>query len=66
MNILSLNMVDEIVHGRITVQDARATYAAEREKFEAGERTPLATKLHFRVGHGDTRDQDRHVPPKGR
>lgn len=66
VNILSMNMVDDIVHGRKNVEQAREAYTVEWLRWEADELLPGATSFLFEIPHGDTSDQDHHMSPRGR
>ena len=57
LNFLALNLADQIVTGKMSVEEARKTYGENAMKFLAGEVTPLTAGLQFMPG-GDTADAD--------
>jgi len=64
MNFLALNLANDIVTGRRTVEEARRFYAETAAAFMNGERPPYTQQLQFAVPQGGTADRDR--PASGR
>jgi len=57
-NILALNLMHEIVNGRLTAEQAREKYSEETAAFVMNRPAPYAEKLQFEVSQGNTRDTD--------
>ncbi|MDP8904084.1 MAG: hypothetical protein M3N29_01995 [Chloroflexota bacterium] len=57
-NILTLNLMHEIVTGRTTVEEARSTYAENLSAYTLGRRTHYAERFQFDVPDGGTEDPD--------
>lgn len=62
-NILTLNLVHEIINGDKTVDEARQFYAETASAFVMGRDAPYAEKLLFDVPQGDTTDPDERIDP---
>lgn len=60
-NFLALNLADDIVKGKTTVEGARAKYGKQIMAMKAGKSAPYTEKLLF-AAPGDTRDPDRPLP----
>ncbi len=60
-NILTLNLVHEIVQGEKTVEEARKLYAETAAAFTMGRPAPYAEKLLFELPTEDTTDPDTRV-----
>jgi hypothetical protein len=60
-NYLALNLMNDIVTGAKTVEEARQYYAKEFLDARRGKPTPYMEKLHFRPGNGASADPDRRV-----
>ncbi len=58
-NILSLNMMHEIVTGRLTAQQAKKRQAEVESDFMLGRPAPLTERLQFPLPRKDTSDPDR-------
>ncbi len=59
-NILALNLMHEIVTGKLTAEQAREKYSEQTAAFVMNRPAPYAEKLQFEVPKGDTMDTD-HV-----
>jgi hypothetical protein len=59
-NFLALNLANDIVMERISVEEARQKYAETIEKMKAGEKPPYLSALQFRAQSG-TADPDMAV-----
>ncbi len=57
-NIITLNLMHEIVTGQVTVEQARQKYVDETAAFAMGRSAPYAERLLFEVPRGDTADPD--------
>jgi hypothetical protein len=62
-NFLALNLANEIVTGRLTVEAARRRYAEEIMAMKAGHPTPYTQRLLFTPTPGGSRDPDAPVAP---
>ncbi len=60
-NFLALNLMDDVVQGRRSVEDAREYYAKEFLGFRKGEPTPYMDGLRFAPGGGDSGDPDERI-----
>jgi hypothetical protein len=58
-NVLGLNMVHEIVTGKRTVEEARATSSQHTVAYNMGRSAPYAERLQFNVPAGGTEDLDK-------
>lgn len=58
-NILALNLADDIVTNRKTVQQARDTYARSILEMKQGDPPAIASRLMFDLKQGDTTSPDR-------
>ena len=58
MNILTLNLMHELVTGKTSVEDARKTYADNAAGFTLGRSAPYAERFQFEVPQGGTEDPD--------
>lgn len=58
MNILSLNLMHDIVQGRLTVEEARSLYADEAAAYMLGRPAPYTERLRFEAPDGGTADTD--------
>ncbi|MGQ0816322.1 MAG: hypothetical protein ACT4O1_17985 [Gemmatimonadota bacterium] len=63
MNFLALNLANDIVTGRRSVEAARQFYAETVAAFMRGERPPYTQGLQFQVPRGGTADRDRPLLP---
>ncbi|MGQ0714781.1 MAG: hypothetical protein ACT4PJ_13780 [Gemmatimonadaceae bacterium] len=59
MNFLALNLANDIVNGRRTVQQARDEYARQAMAFMNKQPAPYTERLQFAVPRGGTGDPDR-------
>ena len=57
-NILTLNLMHDLVTGKTTVEDARKTYAETLSAYTLGRSAPYAERLQFDVPSGGTEDPD--------
>lgn len=57
-NILALNMMHEIVQGRLTAEQARAKYSEQTAAYVLSRPAPYAEVLQFPLPTGDTTDTD--------
>ncbi len=64
MNFLALNLANDIVTGKRSVENARSFYAKTAMAFKAGKKDPYTEKLQFSVPKGGTADPDRPMPMK--
>lgn len=60
-NIITLNMMHEIVTGRKTVEDARKTFAESAAAYSMGREAPYAERLQFEVSQEETGDPDEAI-----
>ena len=60
-NTLTLNLMHDIVTGRATVDEARATFGETMVAYTLGRPAPYAEGLRFAVPDGGTEDQDERV-----
>lgn len=60
-NFLALNLADEIVRGKRSVEDARKTYGEQIMAMKAGQRAPYTERLMFGM-MTNTNDPDRPGP----
>jgi hypothetical protein len=58
MNILTLNLLNDIVTGRMTVDEARKRYAEEASAHMMNRPAPYTEKLVFQIPQGSTADLD--------
>ncbi len=58
MNILTLNLMHDLVIGSRTVEEARDMYAETAAAFTMGRPAPYAQRLEFAPPAGDTTDPD--------
>jgi hypothetical protein len=63
MNFLALNLTNDIVTGRRTVQQAREEYARQAMAFMNKQPAPYTEGLKFTVPSGGTRDPDAPLTP---
>jgi hypothetical protein len=61
MNYLALNLANDIVTGKRSVEDARAFYAKTAKAFKSGEKHPYTQRLQFKVERTGTADPDKPV-----
>lgn len=59
MNFLALNLANDVVNGKKTVQQARAYYTRAVKDFMKGKIDPYVQKLQFNVPKGGTGDPDK-------
>jgi hypothetical protein len=59
MNFLALNLANDIVTEKLSVDEARKTYAETAGAAMQGEMRPYTQKLQFKVPEGDTGDPDK-------
>lgn len=64
MNFLALNLSDDVVKGKRTVEDARAFYAKTAMAFKEGRRDPYTQGLRFSPTKAGAADPDREMPMK--
>lgn len=57
-NIITLNLMHEIILGKRTVDDARKIYADNMVAYTMGRAAPYADQLLFSPAHSDTHDPD--------
>ncbi|ALJ01485.1 hypothetical protein DC20_15035 [Rufibacter tibetensis] len=57
-NILALNLMHEIVTGRLTAEQAREKYSEQTAAFVMNNPAPFAEKLQFELPKGNTMDTD--------
>ncbi len=57
-NILALNLMHEIVSGRLTAEQAREKYSEQTAAFVMNRPAPYAEQLQFEVPKGNTMDTD--------
>ena len=57
-NILTLNLMHDIVTGKTSVEEARKTYAENAAGFTLGRPAPYAERLQFELPQGGTEDPD--------
>ena len=58
MNILTLNLMHDLVAGTTTVEEARQTYAENAAGFTLGRTAPYAERFQFDIPQGGTEDPD--------
>ncbi|RUL87960.1 hypothetical protein [Tautonia sociabilis] len=63
MNILALNLANDIVQGKRSVEDARDFYAKTAKDFMQGKTSPYVEKLRFSA-EGKTGDPDKAIAEK--
>lgn len=63
MNFLALNLANDIVTGRRTVQQAREEYARQAMAFMSNQPAPYTQGLQFGVARGGTADPDHPMMP---
>ena len=59
MNILTLNLMHDLVTGTTTVEEARQTYAENAAGFTLGRTAPYAERFQFDIPQGGTEDPDK-------
>ncbi len=57
-NILTLNLMHDIVTGKTSVEEARKTYAEQMAAYTLGRAAPYAERFQFAVPQGGTEDPD--------
>jgi hypothetical protein len=57
-NLITLNLMDEIVGGRKSVEEAREVYAENIAAYTMGRPAPYAEQFQFAVPQGGTEDPD--------
>jgi hypothetical protein len=60
-NIITLNLMHEIVTGRMSVEEARKVYAENMMGYTMGRPAPYAERLQFPVPQGGTEDPDENM-----
>lgn len=60
-NFLALNLANDIVHGKRTVEDARKFYADTIQAFMKGEKPPYTQGFQFELPKGNQGDRDKAV-----
>jgi hypothetical protein len=60
-NFVTLNLMDEIVTGKRTVDDARQKYAEQMSAYMLGRPAPYAEKFLFEPPKGGTVDLDKVI-----
>lgn len=58
MNFVAINLADDIVNGRITVEEARQKYAELYKAFQEGEKPSYTQGFQFDLPKEDTKDPD--------
>jgi hypothetical protein len=58
MNFLALNLANDIITGKKTVEEAREFYAKTAKKFKEAGTDPYVQGLQFTFPEGDTDDRD--------
>jgi hypothetical protein len=61
MNILSLNLLHDLVTGKATVESAREKYAEEASAHMMDRPAPYTERLLFKTSEGDTADLDEAI-----
>lgn len=61
MNFLALNLANDIVTGKRSVEQARDFYAKTAKAFKEGRKDPYTQGLQFTVARGGTADPDKPV-----
>jgi hypothetical protein len=62
MNFLALNLANDIVTGKRSVEEARQFYAQTAMAFKQGRKDPYTQRLQFQVPQSGTADPDTQVP----
>ncbi len=57
-NVLTLNLMHDLVTGTTTLEEARKTYAENLSGYTLGRSSPYAERLQFEVPQGGTEDPD--------
>ncbi len=57
-NVLTLNLMHDIVTGKTSVEEARKTYAENMAAYTMGRSAPYAERFQFNVPQGGTEDPD--------
>ena len=57
-HILALNLMHQIVTGRLTAEKAREVYSGQTAAYVMNRPAPYAEKLQFQLPEGNTRDTD--------
>ena len=65
MNFLALNLANDIVTGKRSVEEARQFYAQTAMAFKQGRKDPYTQRLQFQVPQSGTPDPDTQVSPGG-
>lgn len=60
-NILALNLMHEIVTGKLTAEQARQVYSETSAAYVLNRPAPLAEAFQFQVPHEDTTDADKTI-----
>ncbi len=60
-NILTMNLMHDLVTGRTTVEEARQTYADNMVGYTLGRSAPYAERFQFEVSQGGTEDTDEAI-----
>jgi len=60
-NILTMNLMHDLVTGKTTVEDARKTYAENMVGYTLGRSAPYAERFQFEISRGGTEDPDETV-----
>lgn len=60
-NFLALNMMHEIVTGKLTVDEARKTYSENTSAYVMNRPAPYAEGLQFELPRGETTDKDETI-----
>jgi hypothetical protein len=62
-NFIAINLANEIVTGKTTVEEARHKLSQEATNVKQGKTSTYGQSFMFEVGHGGTGDPDRPVTP---
>lgn len=59
MNFVAVNLANDIVTGKRTVEDARSEYTRLYQAYQNGEKPPYTQAFQFELPRRDTKDPDR-------
>ena len=60
-NILTMNLMHDLITGKTTVEEARQTYADNMVGYTLGRSAPYAERFQFEVSPGGTEDPDQAI-----
>ena len=63
LNMLALNLANDVVNGKRSVEDARDYYAKTATAFKQGKAQPYTERLQFQIRRGGTEDPDKPAAP---